>query len=622
MMMGALFLARAAVAQEALDGAVWNVPGLLAAPPKSEVGASDDGGLTTPVWYEGEAFQGRPTRIFAWLGRPKTDAGAKSPALLLVHGGGGRAFRDWAKHWAERGYVALAMDTAGQGPDGTRHGAAGPDQSDGAKFAEFDAASEKDMWTYHAVAAVLRGHALLKSLPEVDAGRVGITGISWGGYLTCLTAGIDPELKVAVPVYGCGFLGYNSYWRDRSLAAMSGPSRTRWLRRFDPGTTVGGTRCPILFLNGTHDFAYPPDSYRKTYSLVPPELRTTAVRVELAHGHIWNFGEVDAFVDSVLRPGPEHPPLVRLGDTVTEGGEARADISPGTQPTEATLHVTTDTGTWQRRQWKDVPATVKDGTVTAPLPADRPLTFFFTCKDARGLVTSSSYAEAGASDNTATQPVGKLEPDFYDFDRRHAEILRLGPQKQPEVVLIGDSITHLWGGEPAEPRGNRGADSWKSLFGDRPVLNLGFGWDRTQNVLWRLANGELGGLSPKLAVIHIGTNNLAGTKNARANTPQEIAEGIEAVLLQTKARCPQAKVVLMAVMPRGEKPDDPARAKVVAINALLPEIAKSAGAVFLDIGPQLTGPDGVISRETMPDFLHLGPAGYAVWAEALRPHLP
>jgi lysophospholipase L1-like esterase len=191
----------------------------------------------------------------------------------------------------------------------------------------------------------------------------------------------------------------------------------------------------------------------------------------------------------------------------------------------------------------------------------------------------------------------------------------------PDIVLIGDSITHLWGGEPHEPKGNRGAQSWNELFGGRKVLNLGFGWDRTQNVLWRIGHGELDGLQPKLIVIHIGTNNLAGTANARANTPEEIAEGIQAVTQQAKAKCPGAKLVLMAVMPRGEKPTDPARASVETINALLPDVAKSCGATLIDLKDKLCEPDGSISKETMPDFLHPAAKGYAIWAEALKPHV-
>ncbi len=600
---------------------LWDVPRLTGDSPPVEFGRTD--GITQEVWYESEPYQGKATRVFAYLGKPAGISEEKPvPAILLVHGGGGRAFKDWANHWAQRGYVALAMDTAGQGPDGKRHDSAGPDQSDTVKFRNFTGADARDMWSYHAVAAVLRGHALLKHLPVVDRERIGITGISWGGYLTCLVAGLDHGLKVAVPVYGCGFLGDNSYWRDNSLAAMNQDSRERWLKCFDPSVTVGQTQCPILFLNGTHDFAYPPDSYRKTFNLVPPALRTVSVRIDLPHGHIWTFKEVDAFVDSVLRPGEESPDLVRLSDIAVEENLADARVLHGGPAVKAELHFTTMTGTWTKRQWQTVPARLESGDISASLPAERPLTFFFTSTDARGLITSTPYAEIGGSENTACIPKAKLEQDFYDWDARHAAVLAAKEKINPDIVLIGDSITHLWGGEPQEPKGNHGAGAWQSLFGDRKVLNMGFGWDRTQNALWRIGHGELAGLKPKLIVIHIGTNNLAETKNARANTPAEIAEGIHAVTEQAKAQCPGAKLVLMAVMPRGEKPDNPQQAALDAVNALLPDVAKASGATLIDLKARLRENDGSISKEVMPDFLHPAEKGYAIWAEALKPHLP
>jgi lysophospholipase L1-like esterase len=377
----------------------------------------------------------------------------------------------------------------------------------------------------------------------------------------------------------------------------------------------------MLFLNGTKDFAYPPDSYRKTYQLVPAAQRTTAVRVDLPHGHIWTFGEVDAFMDHALKPGPGTSALVRLGETTPAHGMATASVLAGSRPVSATLHLTSDTGDWTTRQWSEVAAEVTPDALQAALPPQRPLTFFFTATDDRGLITSSPYAEIGTSDNSACQPVGKLEEDFYDWSARHEAVLKLKEVIQPEIVMIGDSITHLWGGEPTEPNGNKGADSWKSLFGNRPVLNLGFGWDRTQNVLWRIQHGELQGLHPRYAVIHIGTNNLAHTTNARENTPAEIAEGIRSIIEHTKAQCPGVRIILMAVMPRGEKPNDVGRLKVAAINSLLPAVATATEATLLDITPQLLEPDGSLSRETMPDFLHPGPKAYALWAEAVRPHL-
>lgn len=230
--------------------------------------------------------------------------------------------------------------------------------------------------------------------------------------------------------------------------------------------------------------------------------------------------------------------------------------------------------------------------------------------------------EKAQATNTAIIQVGKLEKDFYEWDERHAAVMAVKDRLKPEVVLIGDSITHLWGGQPNEPKGNRGAQAWTDLFGDRPVLNLGFGWDRTQNVLKRIELGELDNLAPKAVVIHIGTNNLAGTKNARENTPDEIVEGIALIVQRVQEKCPGAKVIVMAVFPRGEKPDNSRRVQVNAINQRLAKKMEGAKVTYLDITAKLTNTDGTISKEVMPDFLHPGAKGYAIWAEALKPVLP
>ena len=143
-------------------------------------------------YYAGPMYKGKPTRIFAYYGVPAQTAGASSsdhklPAMVLIHGGGGTAFDRWVKLWNSRGYAAIAMDLCGCVPVGTygswqRHEFGGPPGWD-ASFVQLDDPIQ-DQWTYHAVSAAALGHSLIRSYPEVDADRIGVTGISWGGYLT------------------------------------------------------------------------------------------------------------------------------------------------------------------------------------------------------------------------------------------------------------------------------------------------------------------------------------------------------------------------------------------------------------------------------------------------------
>lgn len=362
----------------------WDLPS-LEVPPAATWGGRT--GLVQEVFYAGEPLAGQPTRVFAYLGRPEGSASAKRPGMILVHGGGGKAFKDWADHWARRGYVALAMDLAGNGPTG-RLPDGGPDQSDAVKFREFGEADRREMWTYHAVAAVVRGHSLLRSLPEVDSRRTGITGISWGGYLTCIAAGIDSRFKVAVPVYGCGFLGDNSYWTTQSLAAMTPDSRALWLKLFDPSSYLADVKCPILFLNGTTDFAYPLDSYQKSYRLVPENLRHLSVVVNLPHGHIWTFPEVDVFVEAALNGGV---PMPRLSASKVDAGQVTATVASPLPVTDAALCYTTDDGPWPKRTWKTSPARIEGDRISAALPAEPVRVLFLSATDSRGLRASSEH---------------------------------------------------------------------------------------------------------------------------------------------------------------------------------------------------------------------------------------
>jgi dienelactone hydrolase len=359
----------------------WNLAALRGVPVATFGPRSN---LVQEVYYAGEPFQGKSTRIFAYYARPTTGSGP-FPAMLLVHGGGGKAFREWAEHWAKRGYVALAMDLAGHGPDG-RLPDGGPEQDDQNKFRDFTETEANQMWPYHAVAAVLRGHSLLAAQPEVDRNRIGITGISWGGYLTCIIAGVDHRLKAAVPVYGCGFLNENSAWLAR-FETMSEAQRNRWVQFFDPSRYLSGANCPMLFLNGSNDFAYPLDSYQKSYLAVQGPM-TVSVKVRLPHGHIWTFNEVDCFVDSVLKDGE---PLPRLKPMKITDGAATAALAAKVPVTKAELNYTSDTGEWQKRLWKTVQAEMVKGKVTARLPLERPLVCYLSVTDERDVTVSTPH---------------------------------------------------------------------------------------------------------------------------------------------------------------------------------------------------------------------------------------
>jgi lysophospholipase L1-like esterase len=198
-------------------------------------------------------------------------------------------------------------------------------------------------------------------------------------------------------------------------------------------------------------------------------------------------------------------------------------------------------------------------------------------------------------------------PDQW-WQERHAVVLERIRRQPVEVLFIGDSITQGWEGE--------GRAIWERRFAPRHAVNLGFSGDRTQHVLWRLQNGEIEGIAPDLAVIMIGTNN----SNGSDNTAEEIASGIEEIIKTLRERLPKTKVLLLGIFPRGEKPG-PQREKNAKASALAAKITDGKAVRYLDIGSVFTEADGTISREVMPDHLHLSALGYQRWADAIEVHV-
>jgi len=179
----------------------------------------------------------------------------------------------------------------------------------------------------------------------------------------------------------------------------------------------------------------------------------------------------------------------------------------------------------------------------------------------------------------------------------------------PEVVFIGDSITQGWEKE--------GREVWQRHYAGYHALNLGFGGDRTENVLWRLQHGELDGLAPKVAVLMIGTNNTGH----RTENPETTAAGIKRLVDEIRQRLPATKVLLLAILPRGEKSDDSLRGINERVNQIIASQAHGRSVYYLNINAALTHPDGTLSREVMPDLLHPNAKGYAIWQREMQPLL-
>lgn len=203
----------------------------------------------------------------------------------------------------------------------------------------------------------------------------------------------------------------------------------------------------------------------------------------------------------------------------------------------------------------------------------------------------------------------KQQRDPYDWYGRHEEILKLNKQSAPEIVMIGNSITHFWGGEPIA-HNQFGKESWEKLFKGRSVRNLGFGWDKTENVLWRIYHGELDGFQVRNIFLLIGTNNLL------FNSDEEIIEGICRIAKAIHERQPQAKLCIMGILPRKGM-----EARIAGIDAELQKQLAGKDCTYIDLAPQLTQKDGSIDSSLFRDGLHPNAEGYKRIAKVLKGYL-
>lgn len=176
------------------------------------------------------------------------------------------------------------------------------------------------------------------------------------------------------------------------------------------------------------------------------------------------------------------------------------------------------------------------------------------------------------------------------------------------VAFVGDSITEGWEGA--------GRAVWDARFAPLGAINLGISGDRTEHVLWRFRRGDYDGLHPAAAVVMIGTNNLGS-----GHAPEQVADGVRAIVDEMRDRWPSARVLLLGVFPRGQAQSDAFREQVRALNSRLKGVADDRRVFFKDIGAGFLEPDGALSPEVMPDFLHLSERGYGIWADAIAQDL-
>lgn len=222
------------------------------------------------------------------------------------------------------------------------------------------------------------------------------------------------------------------------------------------------------------------------------------------------------------------------------------------------------------------------------------------------LFAAANLPQPDPEENTAVIPTPREGRAYERFLMLNERVRK--NQGNVDLLFVGDSITERWE--------KNGKDVWNEFYGHRKALNIGISADRTQHVLWRLDHGNIEGISPKVTVLLIGTNN----SGLDRNTTSETLEGVYAVVEKLQTELPDTKILLLGIFPRGKEFNEQ-RGKITQVNQILQKMDEREGIHYLNIGHVFLESDGSISEEIMPDALHLSPEGYRLWAEAMEPHL-
>ncbi|WP_395738793.1 platelet-activating factor acetylhydrolase IB subunit [Prosthecobacter sp.] len=233
------------------------------------------------------------------------------------------------------------------------------------------------------------------------------------------------------------------------------------------------------------------------------------------------------------------------------------------------------------------------------------------------LLTSLCVAASGFAQTTKNFAIDP-KPRDEGWMKRHESFNEISKKGEAQLVFLGDSITQGWE--------KNGKEVWDKTWAPLKAANFGIGGDRTEHVIWRLQNGNFDGIKPKLVVLMIGTNNTGHQGRAAAehggavysSSPEQTAEGVKMILDILAKKQPQAKVLLLGIFPRGATKDDPKRVQNVATNNIISGFGDNKRVFYMDIGNTFLKPDGTLPQEIMPDLLHLNPAGYQMWADAIE----
>ena len=370
----------------------WNLDVLYQTPRWEETTKASISGCKG-ILYESLSYKGKKVQVFAYYSAPKGEVPEGGwPAVVCVHGGGGTAFSDWVKKWNDHGFAAISMDMEGHFPirksteNKERVETPNPGPVRVGVFDDYDK-PVKEQWYYHAVGQIILAHSLIRSFPEINTEKVGITGISWGGTLTSTIMGVDNRFAFAIPVYGCGFLPESD--GQQGDAIKPGKHTEIVNKYYDGSAYFKNVKIPTLWVNGTNDNHFPLPATQKSSQAVKGEA-SLRIALRMGHGHKagWSPGVIHAFAKSVVGDGEF---ILKLKKPKVKNNQVTVKVTHK-KVAKAQLLYTTDNGIWNKRYWDTIPATVSGNILSADIPQGS-TALFFNAWDEDNLLLSSEFIE-------------------------------------------------------------------------------------------------------------------------------------------------------------------------------------------------------------------------------------
>jgi dienelactone hydrolase len=348
------------------------------------------------LYYDGASYQDKSTRIFAYYKKP--EGSGPFPAMVLVHGGGGSAYKAWIQQWNDAGFAAISIAVEGQ--TGTQINKSPPNKwlkhewSGPRRPGIYNDADEPltEQWMYHAATATINAHNLLRSFDDINQEQIGLSGISWGGVITSTVIGLDQRFAFAIPIYGCGFLDTMDNQYGKALK-----NNVSYREVWEPALRIAKFKKPTFWLTGLKENNFSLDAQANTYKLLTGQ-HLQSIQPTLRHSHPagWAPKEPYFFAQAVINKQSlvtfyQHK---RSKDTVSISiknttAKAANNIS------SATLFYTNDIGHTLKREWQQLPVTViakdDEALLTSTLPVTATAWLFNTELD--GLTYSSEFFE-------------------------------------------------------------------------------------------------------------------------------------------------------------------------------------------------------------------------------------